>query len=413
MYTRILNTWSQFRESFWFLPSLLIIAAIITAFLMIGFDKSYGSEVVKRLPFLEMSPPAARSILSSIVAAMVSTTGVVFSITIVALSLSSSHFGSRLIRTFRNRLSTHFALGIFVSTSLFCIIVLASIRELDALQFVPTTSVALGIVLSVVCLMTLVYYIHDTSRAIEAPNVIQRSADDLHEAIQRLFPESIGDGNTESEEFDTHEQDLQLGQSAHVLLADGVGYLQAVGNESIMSLAENYNLLVKLEVRPGDFVYEGIPIAKLFASGESEAVSVSSDGSLDFDPDVLAKIRSCFIVGPERTHIQDVRHAFNEVVDIAVRALSPGTNDPFTAINCVDRIHAALMLFISRKMPGVCRYDSNGDLRLVAKRVELEECIQGSLGIIHNYAVENPNVLDRVETAMASLDERIRECTPS
>ena len=188
MYARLINAWDDARSSFWFLPALMMLAATIAAVVFVQFDATVGRSLLKPYPILELSPPAARSILSSIVGAIVTSTGVVFSMTIVALSLASSQFGSRLIRTYRNRRSTHFTLGIFVATSLFCILVLASIRETESHQFVPTTAVGVGILFTIVCLFTLIFYIHDISNAIQAPNVIQSSANDLDKAIARMFP---------------------------------------------------------------------------------------------------------------------------------------------------------------------------------------------------------------------------------
>lgn len=144
MYTRFMNLWVDFRSSFWFVPSLLMVISAASAFFLVWFDVTYGTAVTEAYPVFEMSPPAARSILAAIVGAMVTSTGVVFSITIVALSLASSQFGSRLIRTYRNRKTTHFTLGIFVATSLYCILVMTTIREVNDFAFVPTTAVRYG-----------------------------------------------------------------------------------------------------------------------------------------------------------------------------------------------------------------------------------------------------------------------------
>lgn len=382
--------------------------ATVIAFLMIRFDNTYGQEVINFYPMFEMSPPAARSILSSIVGAMVTSTGVVFSITIVALSLASSHFGSRLIRTYRNRRTTHFTLGMFVSTSLFCILVLASIREINDLRFVPTASVVVGILMTVVCLGTLVYYIHDMSRAIQAPNVIQSSAEDLHDAIDRIFPESFGEQtvgsaaeNTEKNLSETALKAIEetLAEPIFSVGNQQIGYVQAIDSESVMGFANDNDLTVRLLIRPGDFLYEGCEIAKIIAN------KGRTDEELEkLESDSVETLCGSLIIGAERTHLQDVRHAFSELVDIAVRALSPGINDPFTAVNCVDRIHAALMNLKRRKMPSIYRLNPEGELRVIANTVKLEECIQGSLGVIHNYSEGNPMVLDRIEEAMQTFD---------
>lgn len=298
MYTRISNTWSNFRSSFWFVPALLMILATFAAFAMIGFDRTWGQGFVKAYPVFEMSPPAARSILSSIVGAMVSTTGVVFSITIVALSLASSQFGSRLIRTYRKRKSTHFTLGIFVSTSLFCILVLASIREVNDYAFVPTASVIVGILLTVICLATLIYYIHDMSQAIQAPNVIQHSADDLDDAIERLFPESFGEPATgedaDSPHGDSHFESVEESLNAPQLTVRcaKVGYIQAIENETVLGVANENELKVRLLIRPGDFLYKDMALAEVWFD---EAAPTNETQALE--ESVCRAIRNSLIVG--------------------------------------------------------------------------------------------------------------------
>ena len=406
MYTRLLNIWSNFRSSFWFVPSMLMGLSTFMAFGMILFDKTYGQRIVETYPVLEMSPPAVRLILSSIVGAMVSTTGVVFSITIVALSLASSQFGSRLIRTYRNRRTTHFTLGIFVSTSLFCILVLASIREVSGKSFVPTASVSLGILLTVVCLATLVFYIHDMSRAIQAPNVIKHSADDLHAAIDRLFPEGFGEEvheDASKQQLDAtafRSIDETLSAPQFSVVCAKIGYLQAIENETVMGIANQHELTIRLLVQPGDFLFDERRSAEIICP------TTLNDEELERLKDSVGQaIRQSLIVGSERTHIQDIRHAFDELVDIAVRALSPGINDPFTAVNCVDRIHAALMILRKRKMPSAYRLNDEGELRVIAEPVSLEECIDGSLGVISHYAADSPMVSVRVARAMASLSD--------
>lgn len=376
---------------------------------MIRFDQTWGRGIVEAYPMFEMSPPAARSILSSIVGAMVSTTGVVFSITIVALSLASSQFGSRLIRTYRNRRTTHFTLGIFVSTSLFSILVLASIREVNDYAFVPTASVIVGILLTVVCLGTLVYYIHDMSQAIQAPIVIQQSADDLDDAIERLFPQTFGkeaneagqQGAVESEPDETELKTIakRLEAPRFVVNCKKVGYVQAIENETVMGTANEHELIVKLLIRPGDFLFQGRPIAEVYCE-----TKLTGDHEEEFEENVTEALQSSLIVGPNRTHMQDIRYAFDELVDIAVRALSPGINDPFTAVNCVDRIHAALVTFRQRNTPSPYRVNEDGELRVIATPVKFKECVDGSLGVISDYTEGNPMVSRRIANALELLD---------
>ena len=176
--------------------------------------------------------------------------------------------------------------------------------------------------------------------------------------------------------------------------------------------------MIKLAVRPGDFLFEKIVVVEIFYSGKDSLEDVSSENMLDRNnpvnatskdqSDVTEKISKgicdSLIVGAERTHVQDVRHAFDEVVDIAVRVVSPGINDPFTAINCVDRIWAALATLQDRQIPDPRRFDENGVCHVLATPINVDECIEGSLGMIQNHATDSPLVLRRIEQVLESLD---------
>ena len=374
---------------------------------MVTLDSKVDKGIVDAFPIFKMSPPAARSILSSIVGAMISATGVVFSMTIVALSLASSQFGSRLIRTYRGRRSTHFTLGIFVSTSLYCILVLSCIREIGDYVFVPTLSVGLGIVLTVVCLSTLIYYIHDMSYAIQASSVIDKSAEDLSASMKRLFPVKIGIplDDEEAENQNSNESlgqrfEETLGDPAWTAKCDRVGYVQAIENESVMSLAAEHKLVIRLLLQPGDFIHLGSLLAEIHQATDRESLD-------DLDQEEFnEKLADSLIVGGNRTPTQDIRYAFNELVEVAVRALSPGINDPFTAINCVDRISAALHELKSYKVPSAYRVDEDETLRVIAEPIPFKTCLQNSLGVIEHYASDSPMVKDRVEAAFLAIEQR-------
>lgn len=393
MYSRLLNIWDNFRSSFWFVPAILMVSATVGAFLLVALDARFDAAITSAMPIIEMSPPAARSILSSIVGAMISATGVVFSITIVALSLASSQFGSRLIRTYRGRRSTHFTLGVFVSTSLYCILVLTCIREVEDFSFVPKLAVGVGIILTVICLATLIYYIHDMSYAIQASSVIDKSAKDLDGLIDRMYPSNIG------EPPDDPSVNKEFTNRIWTAECDRVGYVQAIEDESVMSLATDYDIQIHLRVHPGDFVYEGRELSEIYA----ETVDRIIDG--ETKEKINEKLCKCLIIGNNRTPSKDLRYAFNELVEVAVRALSPGINDPFTAINCVDRIHAALQSLKKATPPSPQRLDNNGVVRVIATPVTFELCLETSLGLIDHYAEENPMVKARIKKALASLEK--------
>ena len=159
-----------------------------------------------------------------------------------------------------------------------------------------------------------------------------------------------------------------------------------------MALADAEDAVIRLTVRPGDFLYRGRQIASIWFVGDGCTENADEQMEQTFSD----RLNKTFIIGAERTHIQDVRHAFDELVEIAVRALSPGVNDPFTAINCIDRIHAALNQLKNRRIPSRYRANEDSVLRVIADPFSMEECVQGSLGVIDNYTDGSPSVKDRI-----------------
>ncbi|MGH7200863.1 MAG: DUF2254 family protein, partial [Planctomycetaceae bacterium] len=195
MKTWLEKLWSSFRESFWFAPSILIAIALAAAVVMPAVDASIPAEVMdsQALRLFKTTAPRARDTMSVVATSMITVSGIIFSITIVTLSLASSQYGSRLLRTFIADRVTQFALGLFLATSLYCLLVLRDMRDTEDRVFVPHLSVTLGVGLTVLSLGALVYFMHHVAMSIQAPHVVRSVAQDLFSAIERLFPERLGE----------------------------------------------------------------------------------------------------------------------------------------------------------------------------------------------------------------------------
>ena len=395
MKARIAQIWETVSSSLWFVPSVMTLLALCLALAGIAFDVAtddtsgwaYGG-----------GPDGAREVLSAIAGSMITVAGVAFSITIVALTLASQQFGPRLLRNFMRDRGNQVVLGTFIATFTYCLIVLRTIRSSDS-DFVPHVSVTVAILLALASLGVLIYFIHHAAVSIQAPEVIAMVATDIEEGIERLFPEKIGHPPEEDQAdiSDDMVRDFEL--NGDTLTATKSGYLQSIHNDGLMEVAKENNLVLLLKCRPGDFVVPAGELAKCRPRGR-------------VTDEVANAIQRAFIFGTQRTHLQDVEFSIEQLVEVAVRALSPGVNDPFTAINCIDRIAAVLCLLAQRSFPSPLRYDDEGNLRVIARPVTFAGIVNAAFDPIRQYGRSSVAVTIRLLEAIstiASCTERERD----
>ncbi|MDD3719075.1 MAG: DUF2254 domain-containing protein [Actinomycetota bacterium] len=397
MRTRLLHIWEYLRTSFWLVPALMTILAVGFAFLLVFIDRRIGSGVDDVFGFLYSGgPEGARMVLSTIAGSMVTVAGVTFSITIVALQLSSSQFGPRLLRNFMQDLGNQIVLGTYLSSFVYCLLVLRTVHTVEGREFVPSISVAFAVVLALAGVAVLIYFIHHISTSMQAEQVILAVSRDLEEKIQRLFPRESEDGAERELEA---ESARRIAEDSRELDTDvpaaQSGYLQAVDRHGLLEVATENDLLVTMPCRPGDFVVEGTPLVK-----------VRSKEALD--ESVARQLAGDVIVGALRTPEQDAEFAVHQLVEVAVRALSPGINDPYTAVSCVDRLSSALCFLCAREFPSPYLYDKEGNLRVVAKPGTFTGIVNAAFDQIRQYGRESAAVTVRMLEALAAIASQSR-----
>jgi len=341
--------WERISGSFWFVPMLMAAAAIALAQATIAFDsKATDGWLHAQSWVYNGGAEGATAMLSTIASSMITIAGVVFSMTLVALSLASSQLGPRLLRTFMTDKTNQVVLGTFVATFLYSLMVLRAIRRADEGIFVPHLSVAFGVILAVASLGVLVYFIHHVAVSIQADNVVARIGAELTESIDRLFPENTGKSLGEGSFTEA------FGRDCCAIGASEDGYVQLIDSDALLALAEEEDMVLRVERRPGQFVVKGSPLAFGWPGGR-------------VDEKIKARIDGAFVLGSYRSPAQDVEFGINQLVEIAVRALSPGVNDPFTAIACADRLGAALACLAQRESRPWRHHDAENKLRLVTQ----------------------------------------------
>jgi uncharacterized membrane protein len=385
MKTRLLNLWISIRTSFWFIPGLMAFWAIGLSFIMVAIDKRVEIYLSRVLGFLYAGgPEGARSILSTIAGSMITVAGVVFSITIVALTLTSSQFGPRLLRNFMKDTVNQVVLGTFIATFIYCLLVLPSVETAGKIVFIPGLSVILAVVLALTNLGVLIYFIHHISTSIQADFVISAVYRELLEDIQRLFPEEAAYEPEERSNDRVEPHPLETGYSlSHYIAASQGGYLQDIDKDGLLEIARQNDLLIRLRYRPGEFIALGTTLVAVQCGNRPD------DG-------LLEQISNSFILGPQGRPEQDAEFTVHQLVEIAVRALSPGINDPFTANSCIDRLGSALCYLTGRAFPSPYHYDEEGKLRMIAKPVTFSEIINAAFDRIRQYGRSSVGVTIRL-----------------
>jgi uncharacterized membrane protein len=380
MRTRLLALWDALRTSYWFLPSLMAVAALALAWTTVQVDERW-SAATDRVGIFAATPSGARSMLSGVAAAMITIAGLTFSITIVAITVASQQYGSRVLRNFMRDMTNQFALGTFIAVFLYCLIVLGAIRSEEQHTFVPDLSVTLGVALAVGGLGMLIYYIHHLSMSLDAARLIEMLGRDVDSSLDALFPEQLGIEEPSAPVAVPHGDGIRVAAASS-------GYVQAVDEDSLLELASRRDLVIRLERRPGDRVVEGHPIATVWGA---------------VDAALVRDINEVLVLGSQRTPLQDLEFTIEQLVDIAVRALSPGINDPFTAILCVDRLTICLVRLARRRIPRPERFDTTGALRVIARSWTFAGALDAAFDQIRQHGDTSTAVTARLLESLAII----------
>lgn len=379
MKTFFSTIWERVNASYWFLPSLLALGSVLLSALTLHIDTNINPKWARDTAWIWAGgAEGARNVLATIASSTITVAGVVFSITIVTLTLTSSQFGPRLLRNFMSDRGTQLVLGIFVATFLYCLLVLRAIRGLDQVTVVPFLSVTCGVAFGVASVGFLIFFIHHISTSIIAENVIARVATDFHKAIDRLYPEKAGRPGSEEHLEPEHRFDRAV-----AVYSDRSGFIQAIALEDLLTLARENDLVIRLRCRPGRFVAEDAVVAEITPENK-------------VDDNVRKGVLGNIYFGRHRTRIQDIEYCVDQLVEVAVRALSPGINDPFTAIVCVEWLGAGLIRVVGRRMPSRMRCDDEGELRIITDATDFDGIANAAFNQLRQYGCKSVAVTIRL-----------------
>ncbi|AFZ67694.1 DUF2254 domain-containing protein [Deinococcus peraridilitoris] len=379
------QAWARVRDSFWFLPAMMTLGSMALAELVVNIDERFEVNDLDGLGWLYGgSAEGARAMLAAIAGSLIGVAGTVFSITIAALSLASNQMGPRLLEHFTRDRGNQAALGTFIGTFTFALLVLRTVRSTEN-EFVPHLAVTLGLVLTLSSLGVLIYFIHHISSGINVSRVIQLVSQDLERSISRHFV-----ARSAQQTADRRDESLpqDFDERATILRAEHGGYLQTVDVGALLKLSVRHDVIVRLLVRPGSFVFHGAPIAQIYPQ------AVARD-----------ELLQTLVVGTRRTSPQDVELAVRQLVEVAVRALSPGINDPFTVLTVLDHLGNALCR-VAEKVPPPAVHFCNRKIRVVIPVTDFDGLTDAMFHQIRQNGASHPAVMIRLLEVLAVAIEQ-------
>lgn len=394
--TWLSNFWDRLSTSFWFLPTAMACGAILLSFGFVQFDDHIGNRLIHHIGwFYEFGPESARATLSAIAGSMITVAGLTFSMTMLTLQLASSQYGPRLLRNFMQDRGNQVVLGTFIATFIYCLLVLGTVRGTSTEGFVPQSAVMVGMLLAVASLGVLIYFIHHIATSIHIESLLNGLAVEARGTIDRLYPDAWTDQPESGSVEHSGSLPADFDDRAGGIPARQGGYVRFIDIASLHQLANKHGILLHVNTMPGAFVTKGSVMLRAYP-----------DALLD--ESIKEALCETMIIGQDRTPEQDIAFTLRRIVEIAQRALSPGINDPTTALYCLDRLGEALELLATREPSARHRYDDAGQLSMVMEIPAFRDMACPMFTSIARYALKDAEVMSRLLQEMQRVADAAR-----
>lgn len=399
---KLKKLWLDLNSSLWFLPGLIVAGSVALALGLVELDKQFGGNWISGYPRLfGVEPAGSRDMLSTVAGSMITVAGIVFSIVIVALSLTSTQYTPRILRNFMRDQINQVVLGVFVGIFTYCIVVLRTIRGGDDDNvFVPSIAVVTGVLLALVGIGFLIYFIHHIAVSIQASTIIAEVYDETIAVVDELFPHRMGE-NAPEEELENLEK-FSLGANWQTVRSTQTGYIQNIDIEDLLKFTRQREIILKMEHGVGEFVIAGAPLASVTNRAQSNGAN------LKIDKATTEKLNRIYAIDNFRTVDQDVAFGIRQIVDIVMKALSPGVNDTTTAVISIDYLTAICSHLAANPFPSRFRFAENR-LQVIARRPSFEDLIDLAFNQTRQNATNNVAVILRILHALEQIALRIKD----
>ena len=394
---RIRGLWITLKSSLWFVPAISVLIAAGLALGLVEQDSQLHLNLARQWPsFFGLSADGSRSILATIAQSVITIAGVAFSITIVALSLAANQYTPRVLRNFMRDTGNQVVLGGLMGVFTYCVVVLRTIQGGET-PFIPVLSVLFALLLALMAIGFFIYFIHHVATTIQAAAIISAIAQETGQVISSLLPEKAPPGTADCD-LTAEEQRLLSQNNWHPVYSAESGYLQSVDSDGLVAFARKHGVTIKLQHAIGEFAIEGKPLVWIHPEKE-------------LDPAEVDELNALFFLKAYRTIEQDIAFGIRQIVDIAVKALSPGINDPTTALTCVHYLASILCRLVRRHIPPRCRYEGQV-LCLVERGPDFETLVDLAFDQIRHHGSSQPTVVLSLLAALreiGTVPDRVRK----
>jgi uncharacterized membrane protein len=386
--------WDRLKVSFWFFPVVMSLGAILLAWAMYWVDSMIPNEILQESRFvLSGTPGEIRTVLISMAGTILATAGVVFTLLTLPLSTVAAQYGSRLLRVFLGDRTTQFVLSMFVAAFVYCLASALSIPPIEVEPDEPQITATVGLYFMLATFASLILLVQHISTMLQAPNIAAAAGAELRNVVLSEVPEQAEerDGLKEGPKI---LNDKLVEKEGYPIRVKQAGSIQYIDPQYILTLARENDLTIRLLRKPGHIVWRDSKVAIVWPA---ERVNEELDH----------QIRNAFRIGNVRTPTQDVAYGVNQLVEMAVRAMSPAINDPFTAMTCLDHIGEGLTLFIKQGEKSPYYYDQDNQLRLVLEPITFPELLDGAFDMLRHASCDNATVLLHMLVVIKSISQEV------
>ncbi|GAB3900509.1 DUF2254 domain-containing protein [Spirosoma agri] len=396
MPTRLRHYWQQLHESLWFVPGLMVLASFGLAYELVEFDAHTSWQGAKRFPLLFASgADGARGMLSAIAGSMLTVAALAFSSTLSTISQVSSQYSPRVLRNFMRDRVNQVVIGYFVGVFAYCLIVLGTIRGTEEVKFVPSTAVLVGLLLALGGVAALIFFIHHIAESLQTGTILQHIYRDTGKAIANLFPDQFGEPINDPEKAEAARQYTNDQAGWHPVITNQSGYLQLINTKGLLNWATRNGVVVRIEKEMGTFLGKGTVLFSV-----RSGIERPDPEQADWPDDLIDYVS----IGRHRNIEQDVPFGVQQLVDIALKALSAGINDTTTAIMAVDYLGAVSEQIAQRNIPTGFRSDGE-HLRVLVRSADFDDYIRLAFDLTRINAKGDHAVFRRLLRTLALVNE--------